>query len=133
RVACEPVQQVAVLAVEAQRAGERGRHLRRRRRGAALLEPGEVVGGDAGEPGELLAAQARGAAAGTRGSPTASGVTASRRRRTMRPNSRVSTAPVRADRGRLSWPCCSYDLPVLRSAGPTISCPPTTGRLPARP
>ena len=62
RVAGEPEQVVALIEREPQAAGDRGEHLLRRLRTAALLEPAVVVDRHVAESGDLLAAQTRGAA-----------------------------------------------------------------------
>lgn len=63
----DPVQVVALVLGEAERAGEGAEHLGRRVQRPALLEAHDVVDADARERGELLAAEASGAAVGSRG------------------------------------------------------------------
>lgn len=53
----QPVEQVAFGVGQAQRSGQRLHDLHRRRGRAPLLKAGQVVGRDAGEGGQLLAAQ----------------------------------------------------------------------------
>src|ERR1019366_7300672 len=54
----EPEEEIALGVGEPQAPGERLDDLRRRRGRAPLLESSQVVDGDAGEPGKLLAAEA---------------------------------------------------------------------------
>jgi hypothetical protein len=55
-----PEQVVSLVAGQPQRPGQRGEHRLARLRAAPLLQPGVVVRGHQGEPGDLLAAQAPG-------------------------------------------------------------------------
>ena len=66
----------ALVRVEQQGAGERVEHLLGDLDVAGLLEPGVPGDADAGELGDLLAAQARRAPAAAAGRPTCSGVSA---------------------------------------------------------
>ena len=63
----EPVQVIALLAGQLQRAGERADDLRRGGRRAALLQPDDVVHGDARELGQVLPAKAGRPAGAARG------------------------------------------------------------------
>ena len=75
RLAGDAEQVRALVLAQAQRAGERREHARRRRARAALLEPGEVVDREAGELRDLLAAQARARGGGSRSRrPASAGV-----------------------------------------------------------
>jgi hypothetical protein len=65
----EPVEVVAFVDRQAQRAGEGREHLLRRLRPASLLEAGVVVGRHPGEVGDLLSAQTGNAASGARAEP----------------------------------------------------------------
>ena len=84
-----------------QGARERGDHLRRRRRGPALLQAHDVVDRDAGELGEFLPPQP--------GRPARpAGRQPGRRRRTAGPARRGSSRPVRS-------PCVGHDLDCPRA------------------
>jgi hypothetical protein len=65
---------VALVAGQPQRPGERAEHLLARLRTALLLKPRVVVGRHHGQRRDILAPQARGAAAGRRRNPDVGGL-----------------------------------------------------------